>query len=161
MNTLMSRGSWMVCPGWLAPYPSGHRAWRGRPQNQNPRAWHLGTARRQVAATEHSVTTLLPSPFIQRQSVLGTRWRAGTRDPGEQDRQSPPLGVFTLLTMRVTHEYVSVRAVKQDEEEPWCKEGASRAPLRKSHLSWDQRDEKEAGTWKAGEPAGKYLGYCK
>lgn len=75
-------------------------------KTRTPEPDTFGTARRQVAATEHSVTTLLPSPFIQQQSVPGTRRRAGTRDPGEQDRQSRPLGVFTLSLVRVTHESV-------------------------------------------------------
>ena len=35
--------------------------------------------------------------------------------------------------------------MKQDEEEPCCKEAAIGTPLRKSRPSWDQRDETEAG----------------
>ena len=61
-----------------------------------------GTARREVAVTEYSVTTLLPSPFTQRTVCAGRLTRGRDPGTGEQDRQSSPPGTFTLLTVRVT-----------------------------------------------------------
>ena len=50
-----------------------------------------------------SLPSCRPHSLDKQQSMLGAGRQAGTRDPGEQGRQSPPLGAFTISSRQESH----------------------------------------------------------